>query len=240
MNMKIYFLCLVFALSFNSPVFSSEDQILNSGRALQFGLWKVYNSGKHIYFIDKDADHIVVIVNFDQPRFYTQEKTYRITSNSGRTSIISPAVLDQDDERALKRSLKTEEDGQLKDGRFRFGDNRFVVNGDTISIFPKLAENARGEISFGTVLNKFSNGMVFNGTEFLTSAEPTVRLNANDIPTPAKILGDCLATYSPETGRVEIPCLKIKGRTTIYHVEQHQVPNTFTFDVNESDVTPVQ
>lgn len=240
MKMKNIFSCLIFALSFSSSVFASEEQLLNTEETVQFGLWRVHNTGGGVFFVDKDASHVVTLNPYtDPPEFLTKEKRVDVLNNSGYSNSFALTYTLGED-KAIKNTLKAKVNSQLKDGRYRLGEKIYIVSGDTIIIFLEGAENPQGAVSAATVLNKFSNGMVFNGTGLSTIVEPTIRLNANDIPTPAKVLGDCLATYSPETGRVKIPCLKIKGRTTIYHVEQQQVPNTFTFDVNESDVTPVQ
>jgi len=51
---------------------------------------------------------------------------------------------------------------------------------------------------------------------------------------------DCLASYSPVTGEVIIPCLKIDGSDIVYRVKQHQIPLTMTFEVRGDDVTRVQ
>ena len=51
---------------------------------------------------------------------------------------------------------------------------------------------------------------------------------------------DCLASYSPVTGEVIIPCLRVDGSDIVYRVKQRQIPGTMTFEVDGSDVTKVQ
>ena len=51
---------------------------------------------------------------------------------------------------------------------------------------------------------------------------------------------DCLASYSPVTGEVNIPCLSIDGSDIVYRVKQFQIPGTMSFGVDGSDVTTVQ
>ena len=233
MKMKKYFACLIITLSFSFSVPASEDQIVNTGNAVQFGIWKVYNSGDNIYFIDQEDDRFVVNGIFTDPsEFHTKEHYIRIT-RSGSSSF-PDATLSSADNIAINDADEVEIKGQLKDGRYRLGDKLYVVSHDTVFIFVKGDEDAFGKVRVGAVLKKFSNEMVFNGTKTSTVIDPTVRLDPNDIPTAAKILGDCLATYSPETGRVEIPCLKVKGGTTIYNVGQQQIPDTLTFDAEVS------
>ena len=82
--------------------------------------------------------------------------------------------------------------------------------------------------------------MVYTGTHASAIISPTTILDANGNPKPALEPGDCLATYSSETGRVEIPCLTIKGEETVYRVGEQQIHDTLTFEVNENDISPVQ
>ncbi len=217
----------------------AEDQIVNTGNAVQFGVWKVYNAGADIYFVDRDASQFVINeFATNPPVFYTEKN--RIFISTFGASIIHDRDLGDSTEKEVKAALAAKIKGQLQDGRYRFGSKRYVVSGDTVSIFNEGAEDSQGEVNVATILKKFSNGMVFNGPNASTIIQPTVMLDANAMPVPAKILGDCLATYSAETGRVEIPCLSIIGDTTVYHVGQQQIPDTLTFEVKQNDITPVQ
>ncbi len=130
--------------------------------------------------------------------------------------------------------------GNLADGRYSFGDRRFVVSGETVTIFDIENEDISGGIVPRTVLNKISNGLVHTGTTASSPYEATVILGPDNAPGPALIQGDCLATYSAETGHVEIPCLKILGSEAIYRVGQEQIPDTLNFSVDPDDVKRVQ
>lgn len=238
--MKKYISRLIVMLTlFSGSVLAAEDIIVNTGKAVQFGIWKVFNEGAAILFIDQDASHFVDITFSTNPAVFFTEDSRIFITNTG-TGAYRERSLSTDEKKSVNAALAAEIISQLQDGRYRFGDKLYVVSGDTITIFNNGAEDLQGIANPATVLKKFSNGMIYNGHDASVVIDPTVMLDANDTPAPAKILGDCLATYSAETGRVEIPCLSIIGDTTVFHVGQQQIPGTLTFQVNPSEITPVQ
>ena len=137
-------------------------------------------------------------------------------------------------------ALDTDLDGHLKDGRYSFAVMRFDVVGDTLAIFYAGQLGLSGDTFPITIIKKYSNGLEHYGTRLSQTIDPSVVIDVNDVPGPALIQGDCLATYSPETGRVDIPCLSIKGRNTIYSVGQQKHTDRLTFDVDENDVIRIQ
>ncbi|MCF6204684.1 MAG: hypothetical protein L3J59_13615 [Methylococcaceae bacterium] len=138
------------------------------------------------------------------------------------------------------KALEIASSGNLEDGRYGFGDRRFVVKGDTLTIFDIDDEDISGKLSVFEVLKKNSNEMVHNGTNTSTIIEATKTLDAGIVVTLGGELGNCLASYSPATGEVIIPCLSVKGSNTVYRVKQHQISGTMTFEVGDGDVSLVQ
>lgn len=242
--MKKYLLLLTFVYSlFSSPfLVANSDEIVSTGNAVQFGLWKVYNAGAFIYFIDEDAKHIVKIeFSTNPPGFYSEKN--RIFISTIGSSVLHDRYIDPTTQKEVDAALASEVKNQLRDGLYRFGQKQYFVKGDTITIFNNGyngPESSDSVASIATVLKKFSNGMVFNGSDASAIVDPTVMLDANSTSVPAKNLGDCLATYSVKTGRVEIPCLSIIGDTTVYSVGQQQISGSLNFEVKENDISTVQ
>ena len=234
----------------NSWVTAEETQvppvIVGVSSALGFGLWKVYNAGEAIYFIDPDGERYLRVeepglgnsLDFDFASSALNKQVFQL-ENDGTSDLLLENLADSATKTASD-GLGVNISGNLADGRYSFGDRRFVVSGETVTIFDIENEDISGGIVPRTVLNKTSNGLVHTGTTASSPYEATVILGPDNAPGPALIQGDCLATYSAETGHVEIPCLKILGSEAIYRVGQEQIPDTLNFSVDPDDVKRVQ
>ncbi len=137
-------------------------------------------------------------------------------------------------------ALQAESKGQLQDGRYGFLDKRYVVKGDTLTIFDIDDELSPGNVSTYQVLEKNSNGLKHVGTETTTIVEATKTVDGNSVVAPPRMPSDCLAKYFPATGEVVIPCLSVDGENSVYRVKQHQIPGSMMFEVRDGDVTPIQ
>jgi len=231
--MKKYFTLLSFVFLLNSPLATAEEVLVSNpivivNKALEFGIWRIYNDGNEIAIVDRVEGNYL---DFSYPSFYSKDGGLYLDSDgtSSQTSIYTN-----------EEALQAESKGELQDGRYGFLDKRYVVKGDTLTIFDIEDELSPGNVSSYQVLEKNSNGLKHVGTETTTIVEATKTVDGNSVAAPVGAPGDCLAKYFPATGEVVIPCLSVDGEEIVYHVKQHQVPGTMTFEVGDGDVTPVQ
>lgn len=239
------FTVLALMLCINSPLAMAKeapvkDPIVNVNKTVKFGIWRVYNEGSYIYFTDKEDKHYLKV------EFTTNDPTF--SGPDGRLLLHDTGTAGQqgflDDTHpyaiSAAKALEIEPSGHLQVGRYGFGDKRFLVTENSITVFNAGNEDNSGNIFPSTVLKKYSNGVVREGTYTSTIVEATKVLDKNNIAGPAVILGDCLATYSATTGLVTIPCLSVESDNTVFRVTQQQIPNTLTFEVGKDSVTRVQ
>lgn len=235
---------ILFILS-NSFVSAEELQvpptIIGVTNAIGFGVWKIYNAGEEVYFIDPDGERYLVAngtsvrsVTFIPSETANKAFWLRTSGVSDESGIASQEKTNANEGHNVKIN------GNLGDGRYSYGKIRFVVNGESISIFNIEDEDNLGNAVPNTVLNKKTNGLVHTGETSTSPFDATVMLNANNVPGPALVQGDCVATYSAETGHVEIPCLKIQDNEEIYRVGLEQIPSTLNFSVVPNSVVRVQ
>jgi len=211
-------------------------------KAVGFGIWRIYNTGTTVYIIDeKDKRWIQSGWTTNDPHFWDGDFS-RLLLGSGSVGELEIG-LDHEYFAEVSEGLAAPISKQLADGIYSFGDKRFEVKGDHLAVYNRGARNGEELPTPGAIINKYSNGLLHNGMEMQHTIEPSVVLDANSVSTPTLIEGDCLATYSAETGLVNIPCLNLIGgsNNTIYQVKQHQIPGSLTFEVNENtDVSRVQ
>ncbi len=239
--MKKYFLLLSFALYLmNSSITSAEDAplIVDQKKAISFGIWRIYNTGDAIFIIDEEDRrfvHILIYGSYEY-RFFVDGQV-NVLLDSG--SILDGGVISSDPSR-LVEGLETKLSGHLRDGRYSYGQKRFDVVDDTLTLFYKGETDLTGKTPRLTILKKYSNGLVHQGRDLTHTFDPSVVLDKNDVPGSIVTVGDCLVTYLPETGRVDIPCLSVKGRNTIYNVELQKQADSMAFEVNDNDIVRVQ
>ncbi len=126
-----------------------KDQLVKVNQTIKYGIWRLYNDGTHIYFIDPDANHIADTGLGTSPIFYTEKNDIRIFSD-GVASLDERVLLNT--EEAVNITLTAPLNGELKDGRYRFNDKQYVVSNGTIRIFEFGSEGLRGEVEYVTVL----------------------------------------------------------------------------------------
>jgi hypothetical protein len=243
MNKSFSFVSIVLFV-LNSSLVTAEDAlvadpIVSVTKAVGFGVWKIYNTGENILFIDPDGERFLIVestTNTQGLKYITADKLFVLRDDGTSLEI----GFSGSERPSAEEGLAVQINGNLQDGRYGFGEKRFVVSGETITIFNLEDEDDSGLIVPATVLKKLSNELVHTGPGTSSSFEATTVLNADNAPGPALVQGDCLATYTAETGRVEIPCLNIIGNSAIFRVEQQQIPGTLTFEVDPSDISRVQ
>jgi hypothetical protein len=243
MKMKKFLLLLgtlLYVLNFSLAMAEDAPLIAERKKAVSFGIWRIYNTGDDIFIIDeKDR-------RFIHAEWTTNEYQFNIKNQGlllGRRGTIPDLLVLSPNTSTIKNreeGLEAKISGHLKDGLYSFGAKRFEVKGETLALFFNGQAGLSSDTVPLTILKKFSNGLVHHGTSLSNTIDPSVVIDVNDVPGPAVVVGDCLATYSPETGRVEIPCLSIKGNNTIYHVGQQKLPDSSTFEVNDNDIIRVQ
>ncbi len=231
--MKKYFTLLSFVFLLNSSLVAAEEALVSNpivivNRALEFGIWRIYNDGNEIAIVDRvDGNYLETDSNY----FYSKEGGLYFSNDGTATQTVI---------RTKEEALQAVSKGQLQDGRYGYLNKRFVVKGDTLTIFHIDAELSPGNVSTFQVLEKNSNGLTHVGTETTTTVEATKTLDGNNVIVPTGIPSDCLASYLPATGEVIIPCLSVEGSNTVYRVKQHQIPGTMTFEVGDGDVSRVR
>ncbi len=239
LKMKKYFLLLSFVLYLmNFSIASAEEApiIVDQKKAISFGIWRIYNTGSRIYFIDEKDRRFVVTTGSNDYGFFVDGQ-HNVLDGSGL--IFNGDVLSSDPS-MLVEGLETKLSGQLRDGRYSFGSKKFDVVGDTLALFNGGQAGLSGNTTPITILKKYSNGLVHKGMDLTQTFDPSVVLDENDVLGPVVTVGDCLVTYFSETGRVDIPCLSVKERNTIYNVELQKQPDSLAFEVNVNDIIRVQ
>ncbi|MCF6203759.1 MAG: hypothetical protein L3J59_08830 [Methylococcaceae bacterium] len=232
--MKKYFTLLVLAILLNSPLATAEETLVSNpivivNRALEFGIWRIYNDGDEIFIVDRvDGNYLDTYGSY----FYTKEGGLRLRADGTSSRTASSNTKEE--------ALQAESKGQLQDGRYGFLKKRFVVKGDTLTIFTIDKELSPGNVSTYQVLEKYSNGLTHVGTDTTTIVEATKTVDENSNTIPTGMPSNCLASYLPATGEVIIPCLSVEGSNIVYRVKQHQVPGTMTFEVRDGDVSRVE
>ncbi len=207
----IFFFSCTFVKAQEAPV---KNPIINMNKVVNFGIWRVYNSGNSIYFVDqKEGNSLFVGVKMGKDEF-------RFSSTDGTTVLLfDGSIMRFGGKSWVPIEARTNESiGKLKNGRYGFGSTRFLVKENTITIFDVDNETESGAIMPATTLNKYANGVTYTGTAAPIIIDPTTVLDASDIVGSAVVLGDCLASYSgPE--EIIIPCLSVEGSDTVYRVK---------------------
>jgi hypothetical protein len=241
--MKKYFLLLSFALYLMNFSIASADEapiIVDQKKSISFGIWRIYNSGSVIYIIDEEDKRFVRADPSNNLYNFFVERQQNVLHRTGAIGDAGVASSNSVPVTEAVEGLETNLSGHLRDGRYSFGSKRFDVVGDTLALFYDGQAGLSGDTAPLTILKKYSNGLEHQGESLRHTFDPTVVLDINDVPGPVVTVGDCLATYFPETGRVDIPCLSVKGRNTIYSVGQQKQPDSLTFEVNDNDIIRVQ
>lgn len=144
------------------------DPLVSVSKALEFGVWKVYNEGSDILILDQESVRLIE-VDVDH-----------ITVDNGRESFL---LLDRGDTSVFPSSTSYQKDkaeirnagtnGQMLNARYQFGNRVFVVNGNTMTIFYVTDVDSSGVIITKTEINKFTNGVVHTGPQNQTILEAT-------------------------------------------------------------------
>jgi len=226
------------------PADAPEDApfVAELNQAVGFGIWRIYNDGINVYITDEqDKRFLKVEPTGNTPNFWDGD-LFKVLHGNGA---IDGFELDIDHRYFVEASegLAVPISKQLAEGIYSFGVKRFEVKGDTLAVYNWGDENPEELPRPSVIIRKYSNGLFSNGIDMQQTIEPSIVLDANGASVPPLVKGDCLATYSPETGLVDIPCVKLLGgsNNAINRVKQHQIPGSLTFEVNENtDVTRAQ
>lgn len=242
---KRFSLMSIMLFVFSSSLVSAEELdvppvIVDVTNAIGFGIWKIYNAGAEVYFIDPEGERYFVVSTSVRSLTLIPSATKDKAFWLRRSGISNEENIASQEKKRANEGHTVKINGNLGDGRYSYGNIRFVVSGETITLFDIEDEDNSGNAVPNTVLNKKANGLVHTGETSVSPYEATVTLNADNAPGPALVQGDCVATYSAETGHVEIPCLKIQGNEEIYRVGQEQIPSTLNFSVDPKGVVRVQ
>jgi hypothetical protein len=238
--MKKYLSIVLLALTVNSSFAAENDPIVDVNVVEEFGIWRVYNDGTYIYFSDKEDKHYLKVgFTTNDPVFSGPDGRLLLhdTGTAGQLGFIDdnhPYAL------SAAKALEIEPSGHLQAGRYGFGDKQFIVTEDSITVFNKGNKDSLGNIFPSTVLKKYSNGIVREGTSTSTIVEATKVLDKNNIAGPAAVLGDCNAKYDPATGILSIPCFSIGNDRTVHQINLNQIPDTVDFSADLQTFIRVQ
>jgi hypothetical protein len=169
---------LMFLLLFNILVTAENLPVINpivsATKALDFGIWKVYNAGTRIFIIDPDSTYYLQVKPTAKSIIVeTPEISYTLVDN-GTTGANTPSDINDD---IAQIGLGAESKGQMLNARYQFGNKIFLVNGDTMTIFNIQDEDAvTGVAAPRTVINKYSNSIEHIGTRHVSVIDETVSI----------------------------------------------------------------
>lgn len=248
--MKNFLLFILLFVTFSHISFAAdvEDPIVDVNKTKEFGLWRIYNSGTTITVLDtKKGSFFRMEATSGNPQYYAiveqeTEKQGFLLHDSGTAGSLSALSTSHPYQQAANQAAITEISAHLQEGTvYGFGEKRFRVQDDVLTIynevdFDVIADRASSQL----VLKKFTNGVVYEGTSTTAKFDPTIIVNAENIPGPARVLGDCVATYSSAEQKLTIPCLKFAGDNTIYEINLNQFPDTINFSADLDTFSEVQ
>lgn len=176
-------ICILIFLLLPSLVVTAEDlpvinPIVSATKALDFGIWRVYNAGTRVFVIDPDRSYYLQVKPTSKSIIVeTPEISYTLVDN-GTTGANTPT--DITDELA-QAGLDAESKGQMINARYQFGNKIFLVDGDTMTIFNIQDEDQlTGVAAPRTMINKYSNGIAHVGTRHVSVIDETFSITPPD------------------------------------------------------------
>lgn len=247
-NILISLFILFVTFSHVSFATEVEDPIVDVNKTKEFGLWRIYNAGTTITILDTQKGSFFRInVTGNNPSYYAaveQEanKQGYLLHKSGTAGSLSTLDASHPYQQEANQAAQTEISAHLQNGvTYGYGVKRFRVQDDMLIVYDEGDfDEISGLALAKLVLNKFSNGVVYEGFSTTAKFDPTIIINAEEIPGPAKVLGDCSATYSSAEQKLTIPCLSIDGSNAIYEIDLNQTPSTVNFSADLNTFTQVQ
>lgn len=172
---RMKLLSILFLLLLNTLAVAETLPVINpivsAGKALEFGIWKVYNDGTNIILLDQndfrlykndsDRSNMGLVSDVDDTGF--------LLLSGGNGAPIDGYWYKQFAQKAHDAETK----GQMQDARYEFGDKIFRVVGDEMTIFPRGADEQSDEIISKVVFNKYDNGLLLTGRNQITVIDPT-------------------------------------------------------------------
>jgi len=222
---------LFFSCSFSLFAETLTDPVVDVTQAKIFGLWRVYNSGSTIYIVDKEKRRFLRMdASSNRPVYYNEERLAFSLFDNGTSkagNILSethPWLKD------VETAKNIEVSAHLLNGLFGFGEKRFQVDNETLTIYNQSdLDDTTQTLKTQITLKKYSNAVINKGTQTVSNFEESIVIAPSNILVPPRILGDCVTTYSNETQKLIIPCLVINGQTIIYEIQLKQTPDTLNF-----------
>jgi hypothetical protein len=200
---KVYILILLLSCSLvKADELPVIDPVVSANKALDFGIWRVYNEGARIFIIDSNRSYYLqvkptqksIIVN-------TPDATYTLVDNG--TSGANPPTDTFDN--IAQIGLNVESKGQMTNARYKFGNKIFLVNGDTMTIFNFQDEDlATGNVTPRTVIKKYSNGIEHIGTRSISVIDESFSISP-------PVTGELVAIKPAHTGSWYDPASDGKG-----------------------------
>ncbi len=147
------------------------NPIVATDRALEFGVWRVYNAGNTILLIDTEGSRYIELSSSLE---YVQEvgKEFLLFESGGSAMNSADSMFDEN----VQSALTAESNGQLNNARYLFGIRAYLVNEDTLTIFDIDDEDGSGDITPRIVINRFSNRVEYTGTTTISVFDPTVSI----------------------------------------------------------------
>ncbi len=162
------FLLLIVANNAILAAPSVINPIVSAGKALDFGIWKIYNRGSEIILLDQN-DFRLIRVNGDVDLLVSDanDKGFNL-HDTGTFTPTDGFWYNQ----FAQETRDADSKGQMQNARYETGDRVFLVNGNELTIF-NLNDEKDSVISTTSVLNKFDNGIVHTGRDQVTVIDPT-------------------------------------------------------------------
>jgi hypothetical protein len=147
------------------------NPIVATDKALEFGVWRVYNAGNAILLIDTEGSRYIELSSSLE---YVQEvdKEFLLFESGESAMNSADSMFDVN----VQNALIAESNGQLIDARYIFGNRVYLVNDDTLTIFDTNDEDSSGDITPRIVINRFSNRVEYTGTTTISVFDPTVSI----------------------------------------------------------------